>query len=518
MIPDGTSSDLLSIARWYNIYQNSENSRLAIDNYLCGYVKTHCSNSPIGDSAPTTSAYMTGVLSQAGFVSTYPPVTLQDLTVLDSTKAYQPLITLLEAAKYVHRKATGLVFTCEFPQATPADCAAHTPNRKAYKAIAKQMVYNNIDVVIGGGTNHLQIPEQEYLIKQGYEVLLDNSEAFRKSDAPKLWSLFEPENMPYSIDRDSLKTPSLAEMTRKAIRALSQNKNGFFLMVEGSLIDWAAHDNDPKTMIADLLDFDAAVAEALDFANRDGETVVIILPDHATGGISLGNRNSNDNYARLSLESIMQPLQDAKMSHHQMSALIKSQDSLQLIPLFKKYYNITLTSQEVYLLYHAKDYENSPFSQERRTGVSLQKNIAEILNQRGLIGFTSYGHTGEDVFLAIYHPYNDRIMGFQTNLEIHRYLSDQLQLEGQLTELTRQLFTPHQALFQESKKMKVELDSIAEDRIILRIKSGKNILEVESYTNYYTFNGKHYPLNSVIVYQPENRTFYLPKSLKEIFQ
>ena len=444
MIPDGTSSSLLSIARWYNFYQDPEKNRLAIDDYLCGYVKNYCSNSPIGDSAPAASCYMTGIPSQAGFISTYPPVTKHDLISLDSTMAYQPLVTLLEAAKYLHQKSTGLVFTCEFPHATPAACAAHTFNRNAYKTIAKQMVYNNIDVVIGGGTNHLQPQEKEYLLQQGYEVLTDNLEAFRASNTTKLWALFEGENMPYAINRDVLKNPSLAEMTTKAIKTLSQNKNGFFLMVEGSLIDWAAHNNDVETLIGDFLDFDAAVAEAISFANRNGETVVVVLPDHATGGISLGSSNSNNGYAKLSLDTIMRNLQT-------------------------------------------------------------------------FIGFTTRGHTGEDVFLAVYHPANDVPTGLQTNVDIHRYLCRQMQLEEKLPELTSQLFAPHQNVFKGIDKLKIEIDSIAPEKVILHVKLGKKKLEIESNTNYYTFNGIRSPLPSVVVYQSKNRTFYLPTTLREKF-
>jgi alkaline phosphatase len=444
MIPDGTSSSLLSIARWYNFYQNPEKKRLTIDDYLCGYVKTHCSDSPVGDSAPTTSCYVTGIPSQAGFISTYPPVTRYDLVDLDSSMAYQPLITLLEAAKYVHQKSTGLVFTCEFPHATPADCAAHTFDRTAYPTIAKQMIYNNIDVVIGGGVNHLQSQEKEYLLQQGYKVLIDDIDAFRNSTATKLWSLFEGENMPYIINRDLQKTPSLAEMTRKAIKALSQNENGFFLMIEGSLIDWAAHDNDVKAMIGEFLDFDAAVAEAVNFANRNGETVVVILPDHATGGISLGSRNSNSGYAQLSLDTIMRNLQT-------------------------------------------------------------------------FIGFTSYGHTGEDVFLAVYHPANDLPTGLRTNTEIHHYLCRQMQLEDDLPVLTAQLFAPHHEVFKGINKLKTEIDSIAPEKVILHVKLGKNKLEIESNTNYYIFNGVRYPLSSVTVYQSKNGIFYLPAKLRDLF-
>src|SRR5574344_3057412 len=113
MIPDGTSTSLLSASRWYQWYLDSTCTHLNIDPLLCGLVKTYSSNAPIGDSAPTTSCYMTGQPSQTSFVSTYPLADGEkDILWVDSTQAYQPLMTVLEASRLVHGKSTGLVFTC----------------------------------------------------------------------------------------------------------------------------------------------------------------------------------------------------------------------------------------------------------------------------------------------------------------------------------------------------------------------------------------------------------------------
>ena len=131
LIPDGCSLATVSAARWYQWYMNPDIEKLAIDPYLCGTVRTTCSNAPIGDSAPTTSAYMTGYNSLAGWVSTYPVSKgKDDIYPMDPAKAYQPLTTVLEAAKMLKGKATGLVCTCYFTHATPADCSAHSHDRK----------------------------------------------------------------------------------------------------------------------------------------------------------------------------------------------------------------------------------------------------------------------------------------------------------------------------------------------------------------------------------------------------
>lgn len=175
MIPDGTSTSVLSVARWYQIYQNPSQNSLNLDPFVTGLIRTNSSDAPIGDSAPTTSCYVTGYPTQTGFVSTYPVKTDHDLVPVDATRAYQPLATVLEACKQLRDKATGLVFTCQFPHATPADCSSHSYNRNLYSMIAKQMAYNNLDVVIGGGVSFLKEPEQNYLKSKGYSLFLDLS-------------------------------------------------------------------------------------------------------------------------------------------------------------------------------------------------------------------------------------------------------------------------------------------------------------------------------------------------------
>ena len=210
MIPDGTSTSLLSIARWYLHYQDSTQNNLNIDPYIKGLLGTCSSDAPIGDSAPTTSCYMTGQPTQTGFISTYPVKTDHDLFPIDATRAYQPLATLLEASKQMLHKSTGLVFTCEFPHATPADCVAHTYNRGSYKTIAPQMVHNLVDVVIGGGVSYLLPEYQDFLKEHGYQVFLDDKQGMLNCEKAPFWALFNESSMPYEIERDPKTTPSLA--------------------------------------------------------------------------------------------------------------------------------------------------------------------------------------------------------------------------------------------------------------------------------------------------------------------
>ena len=111
----------------------------------------------------------------------------------------------------------------------------------------------------------------------------------RADNNQKMWALYGNKEMAYDIDRNPEEQPSLEEMTRKAIDKLSKNPNGFFLMVEGSKVDWAAHGNDPVGMATDFLAFDRACGAALEFAIwANGETAVVIVPDHLKQRYQLG--------------------------------------------------------------------------------------------------------------------------------------------------------------------------------------------------------------------------------------
>ena len=199
-ISDGTSLASISTARWLQWYTNPDKPKLNIDPYLCGTVRTHSSNAPIGDSAPTTSCYMSGQPSITGFVSTYPYACgKDDIYPVDPNRAYQPTMTVLEAAKIFKGAATGLVFTCEFPHATPADCSAHSYNRGKYEWIAPQMVHNDLDVVIGGGVSILTDDMESYLKENGYSVYRNNLQGMRADTNNKMWALYGDKEMAYDL-------------------------------------------------------------------------------------------------------------------------------------------------------------------------------------------------------------------------------------------------------------------------------------------------------------------------------
>ena len=509
MIPDGTSVGVYSAARWYKIYNNMGDG-LHIDPYFTGTVSTFSSNAPIGDSAPTTSAYMTGVPSRTGHISTYPVHDPgNDVYPIDSTMAYQPLATILEASKIENNKATGLVVTCEFPHATPADCAAHHYNRGNYKALAPQMAYQNLDVMFGGGNSILTDDIKQHFKNKGANLIQNDRNAMLNySDNNPVWALFGDRALPYDIDRNPEETPSLAEMTQKAIDILSKKENGFFLMVEGSQVDWAAHANDPVAMITEYLAFDEAVGKVMDFAKNDGETAVIILSDHGNSGFTIG-KNECKGYDKLTIHELFGAVSKCKLTAAGIESILIDTKPENMKEVFKKQTDIDITDEEVKILTSSKNYKVGDYT-EVINSISLRNNIVNILNSRMCFGFTTGGHTGEEVLLAAYHPEGTLPMGHLKNTDINDYLFKVSGLKTPLPEMTQRLFSKHSDVF---AGMNYSIEDKESDIPVLIVKHKKNTLRIPAFSSVGTLNGKQFDLGSITVYIDKNDTFYLPKDI-----
>lgn len=515
MIPDGTSIDLLSLSRWYN--QNP----LAIDPYIRGLVKTHSSDAPIGDSAPTGSTYATGHLSRSGFVATYPDLMMKGMEVVatDPKKAFSPMFTILESAKLMG-KSTGLVFTCHFPHATPADFSAHLQHRDNYEVLSKQMVYNNIDVVLGGGTNYLnpirrkdKLDLYNVLVSRGYKLPKTPAE-MNSVSSPKMWGLFAPESLSNDIDRDSIQQPTLSQITAKGIELLSKNQNGFFMMVEGSKVDWSAHDNDPIGMVTEFLAFDRAVKVAIDFAKKDGHTLVIVVPDHGNSGISIGNSKSNKKYDEISLKEIIQPLLNAKSTAEAIINLIDSSSSTDKIKeVFSSHYGVNdLLENEIDSL-KSFFYSQSLVKEGnlKKNPFALVKLTAKIISKRTFVGFTTYGHTGEDVFFACYDPRNIAPTGLILNSQVNEFM--QQAWNANLDSLTNVYFVPHTQVFD---GYNVTIDSTETNNKKLIVKNKKKSILIPENKNIVFFNGKEIEYPTLMVYN--GIQFYVPISLRKLLE
>lgn len=188
--------------------------------------------------------------------------------------------------------ATGVVSTSAVTHATPASFVAHVKQRSMYEAIAADYLKTDIDVFIGGGYKHFTQRADSTdlttdLKSKGYKVVTTMEEA-QKVKKGKLVALVAPEHIvPVHQGRGEM----LSQATSTALDILDNDKDGFFIMIEGSQIDWGGHQNDTKYIVTEVLDFDKAVGEALKFAAKDKETLVIVTADHETGGMGINGGN-----------------------------------------------------------------------------------------------------------------------------------------------------------------------------------------------------------------------------------
>ena len=369
-------------------------------------MKIHMANSVITGSAAAATAFATGHKTTVRFLGIGPrPDDL--LTDLEPTAApYAPIASVLEAAKLAG-KSTGLVATSRITHATPAAYASHIQDRGWDNDIMEHMVYNNLDVVFGGGARHL-IPEEEtyttsfgdtwsgrrtdgenlmeVLRDRGY-TFVDSKDSMQALSEGPAWGLFDDSHMDPDMDRQYFHPtqPSIAEMTAKAIELLSQDKDGFFLMVEGSQVDWAGHNNDPIYMTTDFLAFDEAVKVACDFADKKGKTLVMAFPDHNTGGMKIGHYDTY--YTAVTIEALVDPLKKMKItSGGLVSMMTDPDDDAELVSAVKEWWGLDITQDDVDEI---RAWEKSS---------SLNYQLAAVLSKYYTeIGWTTHGHNGETV-------------------------------------------------------------------------------------------------------------------------
>jgi len=204
-----------------------------------------------------------------------------------------PRETILESAEK-KGLATGLVATCSITHATPAAFIAHQPKRSMEEAIAADFLKTDIDVFIGGGLRYFtQRQDGRNLLAElkakGYQVLPDTAADLKRYNKGKLAAFVASVHPPKMIEG---RGNYLLRATQTALEILRQQPEGFFIMIEGSQIDWGGHANNTGYVTSEMIDFDQAIGEALRFAQTDGNTLVIVTADHETGGMSLTAGNT----------------------------------------------------------------------------------------------------------------------------------------------------------------------------------------------------------------------------------
>lgn len=251
---------------------------LALEQFkVIGFHKTYSADDYVTDSGAGGTALATGNKTNNGHISVDPEG--------------NEFKTILEYAEE-NGLATGLVSTSAITHATPASFIAHDTSRYNYENIAKDFLNTEIDLFIGGGKKYFNQRKDsvnllDALRKSDYAIIDDLKNFDPSSQQKSAVFTAEGHNVEFLKGRGDM----LPISTQKAVEFLNKSEKGFFLMVEGSQIDWGGHDNDINYVTSELIDFDKAVAEALKFAKQNGETLVVVTADHETGGLTLTDGN-----------------------------------------------------------------------------------------------------------------------------------------------------------------------------------------------------------------------------------
>ena len=227
---------------------------------------------PATDSAAGGSALSTGMRIWSNSVAVFPflPYAPNDISVP---------ITLCELAK-ANGMAAGVVTTDQTSGATPSAFSAHTLARELESDISKDQLKSGLDLIWGAASESVN---EENTAENGWTYVDTETELMALEEGSRSFAQFNFDDLKYVTNEND--TPTIEEMTGKAIEMLSADEDGFFLMVEGACIDKHAHNNDMDNMTLSAVEFDKAVAAALEFAEKDGETLVVVTADHGTGGM-----------------------------------------------------------------------------------------------------------------------------------------------------------------------------------------------------------------------------------------
>ena len=268
LIGDGMGLSQISAG----MYANKNSSALEKFNVI-GLQKTHSANALVTDSAASGTAMACGKKTYNGAVGV--------------SMARQPLKSILdicESKNYI----TGLISTSSIVHATPASFYAKVVSRKEYQEIALQLSEHEVDYFIGGGEKHFNKREDKRdliteMEDKNYEIVSTFSR-FKKSESNKLGYFTYDDEPPRVLD---LRKPALGDLLSSTLEKMDGRNQPFFIMVEGSQIDWGGHGNDTDYIVSEFKDFNGAIDVAFEFAKKDENTLVIVTADHETGGMGI---------------------------------------------------------------------------------------------------------------------------------------------------------------------------------------------------------------------------------------
>lgn len=378
VVGDGMGPAYTSAYRYFKDNPSTpEIEKTVFDDILVGRSSTYPAkvSGVVTDSAASATALATGHKSYNGAIG------------VDVNK--KPQQTVLEYAKSIG-KSTGLVVTSQINHATPASYAAHAEQRKMYNEIADQFFDNRVgnkhtvDVMLGGGVSYFAREDRDLTkeFKQAGYQYIDQYSQLSSVTSDKLLGLFADVGLPWALD--DKQESRLKTMTEVALDRLDNNDKGFFLLVEGSQIDWAGHSNDVASAMAELDDLAVTIQYLKDYVEKNPDTLVIITADHSTGGFTIG---ANGEYAWR--PEVLQGLTASP------EAMAKAQTGKTLdITKLNNSLGFILADNEVATL---TSVFNQDYKKTSNKSKALYKALKKVIDLRSNTGWTTGGHTGVDV-------------------------------------------------------------------------------------------------------------------------
>jgi len=423
IVSDGMSSGTLSMAdlyldrktgkgsNWLQLYKENKINRALMD--------MASANSIVTDSAAASSSWGGGFRINNGALNVSP-----------TGENHLPIWQKFKKAG----KMAGCVTTVPITHATPAGFCVNSTSRSDQEGIAEKYLELNFDIMMGGGNDYFSSKKRKDkrnmysdFKKAGYQVVKNRKEMLAANTKKPILGVFADSGLPYTVDRNNSKeltenTPTLAEMTETAIDRMKKHPEGFVLQVEAGKVDWAAHGNDIAGLIYDQTAHDEAIQIAMDFAEQNEETLVIITTDHGNSnpGLISGSK-VNDQF---------DTIQKYKHSNDWILNGFGKETSISQIRERIEYANnFVATKDEAQLIlnYYTEIKSEKGLYNPRHLPFKV---LAEIQKQHNSVGWISMKHSSDYVELAMYGPGSDLLKPFIKNTDLHYLMLEAAEVEN----------------------------------------------------------------------------------------
>lgn len=412
IVSDGMSTGTLNMAdlylsrktgigsNWLQLYKENKITRALMD--------MASANSIVTDSSAASSSWGGGVRINNGAVNMSP-----------TGETHLPIWQKFKKAG----KMAGCVTTVPITHATPAGFCVNSKSRGDQEGIAEKYLKLEFDIMMGGGNNYFSSEHRkdkrnmyQEFETAGYQIVKTRNEMLAATTNKPILGVFADNGLPYTIDRNNSKelaesTPTLAEMTQTAIDRMKDHPEGFVLQVEAGKVDWAAHGNDISGLIYDQTAHDEAIKVAMDFAEKDNDTLVIMTTDHGNSnpGLIYGKKANNN----------FDSIQKYKHSNEWILNGFGNETTINQIKERIDYANnFAVTNEEARLLLNS--YTDIKSENGLYNARHLPFNaLAKIQKQHNSVGWISMSHSSDYVELAMFGPGSDLLKPFIKNTDLH---------------------------------------------------------------------------------------------------